>query len=107
MLQSRILIILISLIIGLLHQVTITVLWLQKTSLQTIIKLFGIGTNTIQRWRKHCSKVAVNLAFEDPEQIGGPGAIVEIDESKYGKRKLFPIFFLTLPSNLIKILICV
>ena len=39
-------------------------------------------TDTIQHWRKHCSKVAVNLAFFNPEPIGGQGAIVEIDESK-------------------------
>ena len=67
-------------------------LWLEKTSLQTIIKQFGIGTDTSQHWRKQCSKVAVNLAFINPEPIGGPGAIVEIDESKYGKRKLFIVF---------------
>ena len=46
-------------------------------------------TDTIQHWRKHCSKVAVNLAFFNPEPIGGQGAIVEIDESKYGKRNFF------------------
>ena len=64
-------------------------MWLKKTSLQYIIGQYNIGTQTMQRWRKRCSKVAINLAFVNIEPIGGPGSIVEIDESKYGKRKLF------------------
>ena len=64
-------------------------MWLKKTSLQYIIGQYNIGTQTMQRWRKRCSKVAINLAFVNIGTIGGPGSIVEIDESKYGKRKLF------------------
>jgi hypothetical protein len=74
-------------------------MWLKKTSLQYIMGQYGISKETMQRWRKRCSKVAVNLAFVNPEPIGGPGSIVEIDESKYGKRKLLSILQNTLHFN--------
>ena len=37
-------------------------------------------------WRSYCSEVTLNY-FENQPKIGGPGVIVEIDESKFGKSK--------------------
>ena len=46
---------------------------------------------TICDWLSFCREVcfvAVDKLFEHEGQIGGPGITVEIDESKFGKRKL-------------------
>eukprot|EP01035_Chromulina_nebulosa_P041900 gene41900-56742_t len=45
----------------------------------------GLNKNTITDWWQYCQElVAVTL---QEHKIGGPGIVVEIDESKFGKRK--------------------
>jgi hypothetical protein len=38
-------------------------------------------------WCNFCREVCSEIFIEDSEIIGGPGRGVEIDESKFGKRK--------------------
>ena len=42
---------------------------------------------TIVDWFNFCREVCTEILITDSEQIGGPNTIVEIDESKFGKRK--------------------
>ena len=43
--------------------------------------------NTITDWKNFLRDICVEKYLANPEPIGGPGHIVEIDESKFGKRK--------------------
>ena len=43
--------------------------------------------NTIVDWYKFCREVCIDILMKDNRKIGGPGHVVEIDESKFGKRK--------------------
>ena len=51
----------------------------------------GISHQTVVDWYNFCREVCVEVLQEKEEefggQVGGPGTIVEIDESKFGKRK--------------------
>ena len=47
----------------------------------------GICNQTIVDWYNFCREVCDCILFEDNEKIGGLGKTVEIDESKFGKRK--------------------
>ena len=38
-------------------------------------------------WYNFAREVCLQIAILDNEQIGGPGIVVEVDESKFGKRK--------------------
>ena len=53
-------------------------------------KEFGFSSRTVVDWANFCREVAIDAVFKHSEKIGGPGSVVEIDESKFGKRK-FPI----------------
>jgi len=47
-----------------------------------------LSTATIADWLSYCREVCLEtVARETPKLIGGPGLTVEIDESKFGKRK--------------------
>ena len=52
---------------------------------------------TVSKWSRKCRETAVQMCFAHSEPIGGPGKIVEIDESKFGKS----IFISTFPCNII------
>ncbi|KAI6646079.1 hypothetical protein LOD99_9527 [Oopsacas minuta] len=43
--------------------------------------------NTITDWKNFLRDICVEKYLSNPEPIGGHGHIVEIDESKFGKRK--------------------
>jgi hypothetical protein len=68
-------------------QVAITVRWWKRERLFDIRKEFKISTSTITAWTKRCREVAIHTVIKKSEPIGGPGVVVEIDESKFGKRK--------------------
>ncbi|EFX60123.1 hypothetical protein DAPPUDRAFT_19746, partial [Daphnia pulex] len=38
-------------------------------------------------WANFCREVAEDIVINNSEKIGGVGVVVEIDESKFGKRK--------------------
>ena len=46
-----------------------------------------LSDNTICNWTSFCREVLINWCLENTRVIGGPGNIVEIDESKFGSRK--------------------
>ncbi|XP_033105195.1 uncharacterized protein LOC117107601 [Anneissia japonica] len=53
-----------------------------------IMKELEIGSeHTVVDWNQFCRDVTVNYFRNHPEQLGGPGVIVEIDESLFSKRK--------------------
>ena len=62
-------------------------LWLAKASYSTTLVLTGHNPNTISNFMGHCRDLVMESLDEEDEIIGGPGIIVEIDESKFGKRK--------------------
>ena len=40
-----------------------------------------------QKWYNFCREVCATIIEEESTQVGGVGEVVEIDESKFGKRK--------------------
>ena len=42
---------------------------------------------TVVDWKNFMRDICVEEIIDDPEPLGGPGVIVEIDESKFGRRK--------------------
>jgi hypothetical protein len=47
----------------------------------------GLCSRTAVDWYNFCREVLLTLCLEQRQKIGGPGKTVEIDESKFGKRK--------------------
>lgn len=62
--------------------------WLYKTPLTVISQQLHItGHCTLIDWAHFCREVCVKEMLENRQPIGGEGKTVEIDESKFGKRK--------------------
>lgn len=62
-------------------------MWICEVSVKSILLLTGHGSDTINRIFKLFRK-AIALQVEQSEiKIGGPNVIVQLDESKFGKRK--------------------
>ena len=62
--------------------------WLQDVPHSVIHRMTSISPNTITDWSNYLREV-MGLYFSDAgcQLLGGPGVIVQIDESKFGKRK--------------------
>ena len=58
-----------------------------RSSEDVVIHELGISNKTIVDWYNFCREVCETILESDSKQIGGVGHIVEIDESKFGKRK--------------------
>lgn len=52
-----------------------------------IEKELGISNHTVVDWKQFLRDVAVSYFTNHPEQIAGPGVVVEIDESLFCRRK--------------------
>ena len=65
----------------------ITYLWCEDLPQHTIMKWCQVAEHTIVDWCCFCREVCIVFEADHFEKIGGPGCIVEIDESKFGKRK--------------------
>ena len=61
--------------------------WCQDLRQWQIKQQLGLGPHTAFDWDMFCREVCEIALFEGREKIGGPGKLVQIDESKIGKRK--------------------
>ena len=63
-------------------------MWLYKCQQQFVMRECRLSSfATIVDWYNFCREVCVTILKRDSEPIGGPGKVVEIDESRFGKRK--------------------
>jgi len=58
-----------------------------RTSEDFVLHELGISRQTIVDWYNFCREVCCTILEDCSGKIGGVGHIVEIDESKFGKRK--------------------
>ena len=59
-----------------------------EDSIDKIMHELEIGSpSTIVDWKNFCRDIRAQYFINNPMRIGGPGHIVEIDESCFGKRK--------------------
>ena len=66
---------------------SITYWWSRKTTVNTVIHETGHSSKSIVDWYNFHRDVCAQYFIDHPVQIGGPGKVVEIDESKFGRRK--------------------
>src|SRR5690242_4479546 len=62
-------------------------LWLCKCSYSSIRILTGHSPNTVSDYMKFYRELVVDTLDDHEQKIGGDGIIVEVDESKFGRRK--------------------
>jgi len=68
--------------------IALVYLWLQELDLKKIRTQVGLSENTIGEWnRLFLECICLDMEKKDVPKIGGPGMVVEIDKSKFGKRK--------------------
>jgi len=63
---------------------------LQKVPYAVILKGHQIEQHTACDWFQFCREVILDFIESNTEMIGGEGKVVEIDESKFGKKKVSP-----------------
>lgn len=61
--------------------------WVGNASIILIGEQLELGHPTCVDWSSFCREVLLIYFIDKKEKLGGPGQIVEIDESKFGKRK--------------------
>ena len=61
--------------------------WCRDVKQEDICHELNIATNTAVDWDSFCHETCEVTLLEREEKIGSPGKIVQIDESKFGKRK--------------------
>ena len=64
-------------------------LWSQAFSLNEIIHELNISNKTAIEWCTFFHECCISRIIDNSQQIGGNGVEVEIDESKFGKRKYY------------------
>lgn len=69
------------------ESITIIYLWLWKLRRTAIKGMVGTSSATVRLTLNKWYQVLQEDLKNDDVKIGGPGVIVEIDESKFGKRK--------------------
>ena len=62
-------------------------LWLCKSSYTTVRMMTGHSPNTISDYIRLFRELIVNTLEDYDQMIGGEGITVEVDESKFGRRK--------------------
>ena len=65
----------------------ITYFWIYKVDQEFVKQELSISNQKIVNWYNYCREVCVSIPEKDSELIGGEGVVVEIDESKFRKRK--------------------
>mmetsp|Transcript_12445 Transcript_12445/g.11279 ORF Transcript_12445/g.11279 Transcript_12445/m.11279 type:complete len:340 (-) Transcript_12445:128-1147(-) len=61
--------------------------WWMREEQQFAVKEADVSKQTVTDWYSFCRCLCRTYILDGWDQIGGPGKIVEIDESKFGKRK--------------------
>ena len=62
-------------------------LWVMEIEINKIVKMTGFSKQTCIEWNKLILEaIDLDCLHKPTEKIGGPGVVVEIDESKFGKR---------------------
>ncbi|UYV77219.1 hypothetical protein LAZ67_15000156 [Cordylochernes scorpioides] len=67
----------------------ITVHWIYGTTLSIVSHDLDLSRNTLTDWYSFCREVCLDVMVRDNTPIGGPGKILEIDES-FRKKKRQP-----------------
>lgn len=62
-------------------------LWLNRVSSSSARSITGFNQKTITRFYKHFRRLVASTLDIDATVIGGPGIVIELDETKLGKRK--------------------
>ena len=62
-------------------------LWSTKTPLGAMMKELRVAEHTAVDWYNFARDICAQYFIDNPAEIGGPGLEVEIDESKFGRRK--------------------
>jgi hypothetical protein len=62
-------------------------LWLNKVTVSSAIMNTGHSSHTISSFYRHFRSLVASTLQEEDQVIGGQGIIVEVDETKMGKRK--------------------
>jgi hypothetical protein len=62
-------------------------LWLSGCNHKTIIRMTGHSSLTVIVYIGYYRQLVSSSLDDEDQVIGGPGIIVEVDESKFGKRK--------------------
>ena len=65
----------------------LTYFWVKELPNKTTEEECAISNKSIVDWYNFCREVCATIIEEESTQIGGVGEVVEIDESKFGKRK--------------------
>lgn len=61
--------------------------WIREMPFKHIEAEVNVTGKTVTDWTSFCREVCMEVCLMSSEPIGGVGMIVEIDESKFGKRK--------------------
>ena len=64
-------------------------LWSQSFSVDEIVHELQISNKTVIEWIHFFRECCLTTMMETSEKIGGNGIEIEIDESKFGKRKYY------------------
>lgn len=61
--------------------------WLNKVPATSIVAMTGCSSATVTSFAGHLRELVADSLTEEDCVVGGPGVVVEIDETKLGKRK--------------------
>ena len=61
--------------------------WCQELDLAQIRHELGLATHTVVDWESFCREFCEISLMEESQSIVGEGKVVQIHESKFGKRK--------------------
>ena len=67
--------------------IKLTYYWVYQLPSDFIARELDISEHSLMDWKNFAREVCLCVIETGSEQIGGPGCVVEIDESKFGKRK--------------------
>ncbi|KAK7789573.1 hypothetical protein R5R35_007507 [Gryllus longicercus] len=65
----------------------ITYMWVMEARVDHICLDVGVNESTVTDWMSFCREVCFVVFENESEPLGGEGVVVEIYESKFGKRK--------------------